>query len=312
MKKAIVLGSINYDIVSAVERLPVRGETVKSFSTEMFVGGKGSNQSVQISAMGMSVQFVGLVGNDDMGKTVKQALTGKGVDTGCLKVSDTFKTGCAIIFVGPSGENMLAYAPGANHGISREQIEQGAGSIQNADIFITQNEINADAMRLGLTAAKEAGVPTILNPAPAIPLHDELYRLIDYITPNETEAETYTGIPLDSLPFAEWKKQSARWFLNRGVKAVCITLGSNGAYFFDGTQEYDVPAFSVSAVDTTAAGDAFNGGFAYGIAHKLPVARCLEIGNACGALAATVLGAQNSIHNIGQIKEFLRERKIEI
>ena len=159
----------------------------------------------------------------------------------------------------------------------------------------------------GLEINKRIGADIIIEPYDRKRVNSNSYNLRLH-----DELLTYTGIPLDSLPFAEWKKQSARWFLNRGVKAVCITLGSSGAYFFDGTQEYDVPAFSVSAVDTTAAGDAFNGGFAYGIAHKLPVARCLEIGNACGALAATVLGAQNSIHNIGQIKEFLRERKIEI
>ena len=312
MKKAIVLGSINYDIVSAVERLPVKGETVKSYSTDMFVGGKGSNQAVQISMLGMKVQFIGQVGNDDMGKTVKACLKEKGVDTDGLNVSDAFRTGCATIFVDPAGDNMLAYAPGANHGISFEQIKQSAGSVTNADIFITQNEINMDAMAKGLSAAKEAGVPTILNPAPAIPLDGEIYRLIDYITPNETEAEVYTGIPLGSLPFAEWKKQSAKWFLDRGVKAVCITLGNKGSYFSDGINEYDVSAFLVNAVDTTAAGDAFNGGFAYGVAHKMPIVRCIEIGNACGALAATVLGAQNSIHNIDQIRGFLSERSIEI
>ena len=303
---AVILGSINFDIVAKAERLPAKGETVGGESIDMFVGGKGSNQTAQMSLLGLETHFVGQIGKDDAGKSVYKALQDKGVNIRYLEISDEFRTGCCSIVVDTNGDNTLVYAPGANHNIPIGLVENARTQIENADIFVTQNEINPAAMAHGLSIAKTAGVITVLNPAPAIPLDDELYSLIDYIVPNESECAVYTGIDQCGVAQNDWTRKSAKWFLDKGVKNVCITLGEKGVYFCNDSEEHYLPAIPVKAVDTTAAGDAFIGGFSYGLANKKPLLECMQIGNACGALAATVLGAQNSLQGMDSVRKILK------
>lgn len=311
-KNIVVLGSINYDITASAERLPAKGETVVGFSVDMFGGGKGANQAVQAAQMGVPTAMIGQVGNDMQGGAVLEALKSKGIDCDRIHVSDTNRTGCASIYVDPNGDNMLVYAPGANRKITKEMIDAGKDVIADAAVFITQTEINLDAAMYGLKLAKEAGAITILNPAPAVSLPDEIFPLVDFITPNETESEAYTGILRSEMPIEEWKTKTAEWFFSRGVKNLCITMGEKGAFYANKDVALSVPAFSIKAVDTTAAGDSFHGGLAYGLANGYDIKTCLQLGSACGALSAMTLGAQNSIQPQERVLSFLKEQGVNI
>lgn len=311
-KQIVILGSINYDITASAERLPARGETVAGFSVDMFGGGKGANQAVQSAQMGVPTAMIGQVGNDMQGSAVLEALKSKGINCSRIHVSETNRTGCASIYVDPNGDNMLVYAPGANHHITKEMIDNGRDVIEQAAVFITQTEINMDAVIYGLKLAREAGDITILNPAPALPLPEEVYPLVDFITPNETESEFYTGILRSDMPIEEWKEKTAQWFMDKGVKNLCVTMGEKGAFYSNGTEAISVPAFPITAVDTTAAGDSFHGGLAYGLANGYDIETCLKIGSACGALSAMTLGAQNSIQPEERVLAFLKERGVEL
>jgi ribokinase len=300
----VVFGSINYDIVAAAERLPAKGETVSGFGFETYTGGKGANQSVQAALLGMETMFIGMVGNDEQGRNVLAGLKAKGVDVSAVSVAEG-PTGCALITVAPDGSNTLVHTPGANRKIGPETAEKYRKSIENAAILITQTEITLAAMKKALQIAHDAGVTTLLNPAPAVPLDDDIFPLLDYIVPNETESAQYTGIKSAGMDAEAWRTANARWFLERGVKNVCITLGADGAYWTNGASEYHAAPFPVKALDTTAAGDSFIGGLSCGIAHKWPVEKTLALANACGAVATTTKGAQNSIGDLPAIKSFL-------
>lgn len=301
-----VLGSINSDIVAKASRLPHVGETVEGFGVDMHLGGKGTNQAVQAQLLGARTYFIGCVGADAQGESVRENLKGQGVDDTFLYTLPDQRTGCCVIYVDTNGDNMLVYDAGANKAITREIVDSARARIQESSVFITQNEINADMVAYGLSVAKSLGVTTILNPAPAVPLPDGVFPLVDYITPNETESEAYTGILRANLPLNEWARANAEWFLKKGAKRVCITLGDKGAYYYDGTQEVLKPAFRIKAVDTTAAGDAFNGGLAYGISNGWDIEKSMLLGSACGAMAAMTIGAQNSLRNMEDILHYLK------
>ncbi|HBU11838.1 MAG TPA: ribokinase, partial [Clostridiales bacterium] len=299
--KIAILGSINRDFVASASRLPKLGETVEGFGLSINVGGKGSNQAVQAASLGAKTWFIGCVGGDENGGIVKQSLADRGVIVDFLKELEGKQTGNCSIYVDRQGDNMLVYYPGANKMITTEHLDSAAHIIEGADILITQNEINRDALIHGLKIARKAGVPTLFNPAPATPTEDIVFENADYVTPNETESEVFTGLLMKDIPFVDWKKRNAEWFLKKGVRGVCITLGGKGAYYCDGTTEMDVPAFSVNPVDTTAAGDAFNAGFAYGISAGMEIGAALRLASACGALATERAGAHASIRSKREI-----------
>ena len=305
--KITVLGSVNLDMVVKVVRLPREGESVEGLSVENIPGGKGANQAVQSSLLDAKTWFIGCVGTDESGATLVSALREKGVRTDFVSKMSGTQSGTCAILVDPQGRNMLAYTAGANRKVETALIEKASEAITESDFLIAQNEINPDATMAGLKYAHEYGIRTILNPAPAFPLDDAIFPLIDFITPNETECETYTGILRTSDTSNTWERESAEWFLGKGVGAVCITLGGRGAYFFDGKTELFSPAFPVEAVDTTAAGDCFNAGFAVGLAKGMTLPDSLRFANACGALAASRMGAQTSIGTIEEIQEFLQK-----
>ncbi len=303
--KIVVLGSINRDFITKTPRFPKVGESVEGCGMSVNPGGKGSNQAVQAALLGADTRFIGCVGDDENGGVLVRSLAAKGVGVEYLWKLPGKETGNCLIFIDSNGDNLLVHNPGTNKMITKEHIDSAAEEIRSADILMTQNEINQDAVIYGLRLAKEAGVATVLNPAPALPLPEEVYSLADYITPNETESEAYTGILRSEMPFDEWKAENARWFLKRGSRGVCLTLGEKGSFFSDGRREVDVPAFEIAAVDTTAAGDAFNAGFAYGIALGWDTEKILRFANACGALASTRMGAQPSIPKMNEVEEFM-------
>ena len=304
-KNVVVVGSINYDIVASTDRLPNKGETVAGHSVDTFIGGKGSNQSVQMSLLGVSTTIVAQVGKDQQGTLVLDGLKSKHVNTSYVGQLEHGRTGCAVIYVSTDGSNMLVHAPGANHEISLETIDKASTVIKEADMYVTQTEINLDALMYGLNIAHKANIPTLLNPAPAIPLPKEIFPLLDFIAPNETESEIYTSIHKEGLTDQEWRRQNAQWFLDQGVKNVCITLGDKGSYFYNGTDEVYAPPFNITPIDTTAAGDSFIGGFVFGVVSKWDYSEILRFANACGALATTIKGAQNSIQDLESVKKFI-------
>ncbi len=309
-KRVVILGSINTDITASAARLPEKGETVPGFSVDMFGGGKGANQAIQCAQLGLETFMIGRIGSDMQGNFVQESLRSKNVDITHVKISDEYRTGCAAINIDPNGDNTLVYAPGANHHIEKSQIDEALDLIASADVFITQTEVNLDAVQYGLKAAHDAGVTTILNPAPAMELPDEMFATIDFFTPNETESEYYTGILRSEMSLEEWEKRSVEWFLNRGVKNLCITMGEKGAFYSDGKTSVTIPAFPIKPVDTTAAGDSFHGGLAYGLANALTIEQTLQLGNACGGMSAQTLGAQNSIQNMETIRAFLKKQGV--
>lgn len=302
--RACVLGSINYDCVATVERLPVIGETILGTSFKTFVGGKGANQAVQLSLLGAEVAFFGKIGLDDIGETLRKGLVHKNIDIRHLYIDEKSHSGSCSIHVDRSGYNTIVYVPGSNTKICKQDIDDAMDIIASSDVFITQNEVNLDMVNYALKKAKDYGVTTILNPAPFTKLPVEIYQYIDYIIPNETEAACYSGISVrDDLQAA------VNWFTEKGVKNVIITLGEDGAYFSNCNQAIAVPAFKVKAVDTTAAGDAFIGGFAFELMTFGGIKRALTFGNACGALAASREGAQASLADRVSVDEFLLTAK---
>lgn len=301
--KAVVLGSINFDCVAKAERLPKKGETLRGYSFGTFVGGKGANQSVQMALLGADVTFIGKVGADDVGRTMKNSLLKHGICIDNLVTDPHASSGACSINLDAMGQNTLLYVPGANETIRPEDVDHAVGAIRDADIFITQNEINLDMMEYGLETARRFGVTTLLNPAPALPLSDRVLALADYILPNETETEGYCGfLPADDASL----KKAAEWFFARGTKNVVITLGEQGAFYAGASASMRVPGFKVHAVDTTAAGDAFIGGFAYTVGQGASVEEAMKFGNACGALAASEIGAQASLPALDKVLNMIR------
>jgi ribokinase len=303
--KAVVLGSINFDCVAKADRLPQKGETLRGVSFGTFVGGKGANQSVQLALLGADVTFIGRVGNDDVGVTLKNSLLGHGVNTDHLTADPEASSGACSINLDNQGQNTLLYVPGANEKIRREDIDNAVDSIREADIFITQNEINLDMLEYGLETAKHFGITTLLNPAPALPLSDSIFALADYVVPNETETQGYCGfLPDDDAAL----KRASEWFFGRGTKNVVITLGEQGAYYASPYGSEYAAGYRVNAVDTTAAGDAFIGGFSYIVARGGAITDAMRFANACGALAASKNGAQASLPQLDQVEEMIKSR----
>jgi len=300
--KAVVLGSINYDCVAKGPRLPKKGETVRGYAFNTFVGGKGANQAVQLALLGADVTFIGRVGADDIGQTLRKSLDGHGINTAYLTVDDTVSSGACSINIDENGDNTLLYAPGANETLRKEDIDRAADTIRGADIFITQNEINLDAAAYGLEKARQFGAVTLLNPAPARPLDESVFPLLDYIVPNETETEAYCGfLPEDENTLA----RAADWFLQRGAGNVVITLGENGVYYANGSVSKRRGAYQVKAVDMTAAGDACIGGLSYIVGGGGDIDRALQYGNSCGALAVSKDGAQASLAGLREVEELI-------
>ncbi|RME86206.1 MAG: ribokinase [Caldilineae bacterium] len=288
----VVVGSINMDLVARSPRIPAPGETIIGHDFHTVPGGKGANQAVAAARLGARVGLVARVGRDTFGRELIDGLAANGVAADHVRETPDVATGIAVILVDDTGENSIVVAPGANMAVSEQDIEAAAGLIAAADVLLLQLEIPDAAVLKAAALARAASVPVILNPAPARPLPPDLLSLVDILIPNEHEAALLAGHPLGS---EEDMDVAARRLLERGPRAVILTLGSRGALLFDDDDRVRQPAFTVEAVDTTAAGDAFVAGFAVAWAEGKTTAEAVRWGAAAGALAATRLGAQPSL-----------------
>lgn len=301
-KKIVILGDLIYDCIIWADRLPKMGETVSGTASGFFSGGKGANQAVEAARLGAQVFMIGKVGKDERGDFLRASLKKEKINTDHLMTSDEYATSTCCIHVDKNGNNAIIVAPQANEHISAEEIQNCRDLISSADIFITQMQVNEEAISAAVQIASDAGVPIVLNPAPAKKGLESLFEKVDYITPNETEAEFYAGLPAKK----ENLNRVAAYFHNKGVKNVIMTLGSKGAYYSAEGVCGIAPAFHVQAVDSTAAGDAFNAAFSIAIASGSGLLEAIRYGNAAGALAATKRGSQVSLPTGQEVEQFLK------
>ena len=291
MEKILVLGSLNMDLVTRVERTPRVGETVSGQGLAAIPGGKGANQAVTIGRLGGRVAMIGRVGDDGYGQELRRNLQLNGVSDGLVQTAPGQPTGTALIMVNKDGDNSIVVIPGANYALQVADIQ--GEQLADCAYLLAQLETPLEVTEKAFALGRQAGVRTVLNPAPAKELPRELLALTDLLIPNETEWEALTGqSPLDEAAIAE----GAAWLRQRGVKEVLVTLGQKGAcHVGPGGELTWVSAFSVTAVDTTGAGDAFIGGLLFGLARGEELAWALRRGAATAALTVTRIGAQAAI-----------------
>jgi ribokinase len=286
-----VVGSINQDMVARVPRLPGAGQTVLGHELVIVPGGKGLNQAVAAARSGASTAFIGMVGEDSAGSHLLGVLDDEGVDThGVLRVG--VLTGRALIAVADDGENHIVVVPGANWVVSSAHIDHHRVRIDSARVVLAQLEIPMEAVEQAMRRAQKAGAQTILNATPPVELSAELLGMTDYLVVNEHEAAAMTGMPVSTPAEATAAGKALR---EQGCGVAIVTLGADGAVLVGEDGSIHQPAIPVEAVDTTAAGDAFAGGFAARLAERAPLADALRWAVAAGSLAVTTLGAAPSI-----------------
>jgi ribokinase len=296
MNKVCVLGSLNMDIVLKVENMAKIGETIFAKSMSNIPGGKGANQAVACKRMGSDVNMVGKVGSDSNGDFLVNELALGGINTDYVFVDNKETTGTAIINVDSHGNNSIVVVAGANMSINKDEIKQSYSVIKDSNVIIAQVETPIDITLEAFSFAKAEGVTTILNPAPANKIEVSLLKCTDIIIPNETEAFELTGILVEDL---EGAKKAAEFFMNKGVKYVIITLGSKGAALITKERSELIPAISVKAVDTTAAGDSFIGAVSSRLGTKVlsyeNIKKAIVFANKVSSIVVQRSGAQPSI-----------------
>jgi len=293
MNKISVLGIFVADISFSGNKIPSVGETILGNSYNVGPGGKGCNQAIAIARLGGEVNFISKIGKDDYGQLAINTLDQNNIDTSTIIQSADHQTGVAGIMIDKkTGKNAINVITGAPSTLTIEEVNKNIGKIKNSKIFLTQLEIPKDVTLYTLKKAKENKVLTILNPAPASEISKEFYNYIDYFTPNETEAEFYTGIKITNEKQA---KEASIKLLNLGLKKVIITLGEKGLFYSDGNEDIYLKATPVKAIDTTGAGDAFNGGLAYALSQNKSIKESLNLANQVAGLSTLKLGAGNTM-----------------
>ena len=297
MSDITVLGIFVADISFLGNKIPTTGETILGESYNIGPGGNGCNQAIAISRLGGNVNFISKLGNDDYGKLAINKLKKNNIDTSNIIISSKQKTGVSGIHVDKNtGKNAITVVRGAPSSLTTKEVDTKL--IKQSKIFLTQLEIPIEVTLHCLKAAKEYGLINILNPAPACKLSSEFFKLVDYFTPNETEAEFYTGIKIKNENDA---KISAKKLIDMGIKKVIITLGEKGLFYSDGKEEIYLKASADKAIDTTGAGDAFNGGFTFALLKGKKIKECLEIANKVAGYSTTKLGAGDSMPTLKDI-----------
>lgn len=290
-QKIFVIGSSNTDMVVKSQKLPAPGETIIGGTFLMNPGGKGANQAVAAAKLGANVTFVSKIGNDIFGKQAIQGFQREGINTDFVFTDLENPSGVALILVDAKGENSIAVASGANGNLQISEVEKAIGQIMSNDTVLLQLEIPILTVEFAIKKCFELGAKVILNPAPAQVLDESVFKYLDIITPNETEAELLTGIKVIDLTTAE---QAALKLHEKGVKNVIITLGSRGAYLHNDTINRLIPAPIVEATDTTAAGDVFNGALAVALSEGQDLEQAISFACRAAAISVTRMGAQAS------------------
>ncbi|TFY85454.1 ribokinase [Pseudomonas kairouanensis] len=300
--KVVVVGSLNMDLVTRASRLPRAGETLIGQTFSTVPGGKGANQAVASARLGADVAMVGCVGTDAYGTQLRDALRVEGID--CQAVSSVEgSSGVALIVVDDSSQNAIVIVAGSNGELKPASLQAFDAVLQAADVIVCQLEVPMETVGFTLKRGRELGKTVILNPAPAsAPLPAQWYASIDYLIPNESEATALSGIAVDSLDSA---KLAANHLIKAGARKVIITLGAQGALFTDGQLVEHLLAPQVKAVDTTAAGDTFVGGFAAALAGGKSEAEAIRFGQVAAALSVTRAGAQPSIPTLHDVQGFV-------
>jgi ribokinase len=303
--KICVVGSSMIDLISKVPRLPRLGETLVGHSFHLGYGGKGANQAVMAAKLGAQVKMVNKVGRDVFGEGTLKNYQEQGIDTTHVMFDESRFSGVAPIFVDDNAQNCIVIVPGANLGLLPADVQKARQVILDADILICQLEILTETTLEAFRIAKSGGVRTILNPAPAAPIPDELLQLSDICAPNETETELLTGLSVGTLAEAE---VAARKLLSRGVKTAILTLGERGALLVTQDSVENLPAIKVEAVDPTGAGDAFIGSLAVYLGEGLPLRDAVQRANGVAALSVTRIGTQVSFPKRAEADEFLKRQ----
>ena len=308
MNRVCVLGSMNMDLVVKVNDIPRVGETILSKSFEKIAGGKGANQAVAAKRCGAEVAMIAKIGKDENGEILKDKLKEDNIDVKYVFEDKNESTGMAFIMVNENGNNSIIVVAGSNMTINKEEIEVSLEKIKESDILIAQFETSEEMTLEAFKKAKEFGKVTILNPAPAKKINEELLRVTDIIVPNETEVEVLTGITIEIL---EEANKAGQVFLEKGVKFVVITLGDKGAVIIGKDFCELVPAYKVNAIDTTAAGDSFIGGLSskldYKNINKQTLIEAVNFGNKVSSISVQRKGAQPSIPYLKEIEEIYGE-----
>jgi len=294
----LVVGSANMDLVVNCSRFPLPGETIFGNKFQMFPGGKGANQAVSCAKLGMKTSFIGKMGEDELGRRLSQTMKDDGVDLGDLFYDPSEHTGTALITVDSEGQNQIIVISGSNMKLTPADVRTKKNNFSRVKIVLTQLEIPIDTVIETARLSKENDAIFILNPAPAAEIPEEIYPLIDYLTPNETELQMLSNIMVTDTISAE---RAAKTLLEKGVQNIIITLGAKGALLVN---KYRTELFStqkVTVVDTTAAGDAFNGALAYSLAKDREISEAIYFANKVASISVTRMGAQSSMPKLTEI-----------
>lgn len=300
----VVIGSSNTDMVIQSQTLPLPGQTVLGGTFFMNAGGKGANQAVAAARLGGNVVFVAKVGNDLFGNNAIEGFQKENINTEFVFIDNSNASGIALINVDAKGENCIAVASGANANLDKEDIDKARTAIESADIILVQLEIPLSTVEYIIREASRFNKTVILNPAPAAALSDDVYKNLFFITPNENEAQLLSGIIVNDVLSAQ---KAAQFFIEKGVQNVIITLGKEGALWCDENNCQLIPSPSVTAVDTTAAGDVFNGALAVAISEGKSTKEAVAFANHSAALSVTKLGAQSSAPHRNEVETFLQK-----
>jgi ribokinase len=306
--KIVVVGSSNMDLVVKSPRIPAKGETILGDDFIMTPGGKGANQAVAAAKLGAEVYFVAKLGDDIFGRQSLSNFQKVGIHTEYVEQTNEAPSGVALITVDDAGDNVIVVAPGANQKLSPDDVKKAQSTIASSGAVAAQLEVPLETVEFAARLANDSGVPFILDPAPAQKLSDEFLRMVDILTPNETEAGILTGVEVTDENSA---RIAAKELLERGVQAVILTVGAQGYLLATKDGAQFVPSVKVDAVDATAAGDAFTGSLAVGLAQGKTLADAALFANYVAALSVTKMGAQSSMPDAGQVENFMKQKSAQ-
>ena len=300
MKNICVIGSLNMDLVVNVDKMPKPGQTIIGSNFKEVPGGKGANQAVAMARLNGNVSMIGKVGEDGFGQTLINALKNDKVDTTYIKTTKG-ATGVALITVDNNAQNSIVVSPGANFEVKEEDIDNNIEAIKNSDIVVLQLETPLNTIKYALKKSKELNKYTILNPAPALKLDDEIIKNVDLLTPNETELEIISGVNIET---EEDIQKAAQIMIEKGVKELIVTLGSKGSLYINKEKSIFKKAYKVQAVDTTAAGDSYTAALAVALSKDQSIEEAMDFASKVGALSVLKEGAQSSLPTLEDVENF--------